>query len=282
LKQADAGGTTVVASAQISAADPYLDFAHELADLSARAILPHFRRSLAVHNKAGTSGFDPVTAADRAAERAVRKAIRARFPSHGIEGEELGRVVGKSRYRWLIDPIDGTRAFIIGSPLWGTLIGLMNGPAPVVGLMNQPFTGERFWSDARSTHMRNPDGKVRRLKTRRRRGLADAVLTTTHPDLFASPYELAGIGRLKGAVRMTRYGGDCYGYCLLAAGFVDIIVESGLKPYDILPLVPIIEAAGGVVTTWDGTPATEGGRIVACGDARVHKQALALLGGEGV
>jgi myo-inositol-1(or 4)-monophosphatase len=240
--------------------------------------LPYFRKSLLVTNKATGSGFDPVTPADRAAERAVRKAIKARFPRHGIAGEEYPPVAGAGRYRWLIDPIDGTRAFMMGSPLWGTLIGLLDGPKPLLGLMNQPFTGERFWSDGRVSRLRGRDGRTRRLRTRGCARLADATLTSTHPDLF-SPAEAARFKAVKARARMTRFGGDCYGYCLLAAGFVDLILEAGLKPYDIVPLIAIIESAGGHVTTWDGGSPTEGGRIIAAGDARVHKEALALLKG---
>ena len=257
----------------------HLEFAHALADLSAGAILPYFRKPLAVSNKAGPSGFDPVTAADRAAERAIRKAVLARFPDHGIVGEEYGAVAGKGRYRWVIDPIDGTRAFIMGSPLWGTLIGLMDGASPTLGLMNQPFTAERFWSDGRRAHWRGASGKARSIKTRSCARLADAILTASHPDLFASADEAARFNAVRSRVRMTRYGGDCYGYCLLAAGFVDLIIEAGLKTYDIVALVPIIEAAGGIVTTWDGGPASEGGRIVAAGDSRLHQEALAILRG---
>jgi myo-inositol-1(or 4)-monophosphatase len=256
----------------------FLDFAHELADISGKVILPRFRTPLAVDNKT-EGGFDPVTVADRAAERAMRRAIGQRHPDHGIAGEEFGPVAGAGRFRWVIDPIDGTRAFIMGAPMWGTLIGLLDAGKPVVGLMDQPFTGERFWADARTAHRRGPDGRVRKLKTRACPGLADATLTTTHPDLFAARTEAAAFARVKAAARMTRYGGDCYGYCLLAAGFVDVVVEAGLKAYDVVALVPIIERAGGRITTWDGKPATEGGRIVAAGDARVHAQALALLRG---
>lgn len=254
-----------------------VEFAHGLADVSGATILPYFRRPLSVKNKAGPTAFDPVTAADRAAERAIRKAIRAAYPGHDVIGEEYGGVDRGARYRWLIDPIDGTRAFIMGSPLWGTLIGLFDGPRPLLGLMNQPFTGERFWSDGRATRWRGPAGKARRLRTRPCPRLEDAILTTTHPDLFAAGKEAERLAAVRSRVRMTRYGGDCYGYCLLSAGFVDLIIEAGLKPYDIAPLIPIIEAAGGIVTTWDGGPASDGGRIVASGDRRVHDQAVGIL-----
>lgn len=255
----------------------HLEFAHRLADLSGQAILPYFRKSIAIKNKAAAAGFDPVTAADRAAEKSIRKAIVARHPDHGVIGEEFGERSGRGPYQWVIDPIDGTRAFITGSPLWGTLIGLLHEGRPRLGLMNQPFTGERFWSQGATARGRAPDGTIRRLKTRSRTGLREATLTTTHPDLFASAPEITAFQRLKAKARMTRYGGDCYGYCLLAAGFIDIIVECGLKPYDVVALVPIIEGAGGIITTWQGEPATAGGRIVAAGDARVHEEALALL-----
>src|SRR5439155_23588438 len=140
-------------------------------------------------------------------------------------------------------------------------------------------TGERFWSDGLSAHWRGPGSRARRIKIRPCAGLSDAVLTTTHPDLFATGDDAARFGEVRTRVRMTRYGGDCYGYCLLAAGFVDLIVEAALKPYDVVALVPIIEAAGGLVTTWDGAPATDGGRIIAAGDTRVHREAMAILRG---
>ena len=261
------------------AARDHLELAHLLADISGAAIMPHFRKPLAVKNKAGAGGFDPVTAADRAAERAIRKAVRDRFPDHGLIGEEYGSLPGAGRYQWVIDPIDGTRAFITGSPLWGTLIGLLDRGEPVLGLMDQPFTGERVWSEGRQAQWRHRDGRKRRIKTRPCARLADGIFTTTHPDMFASPAEKARFAALKSRARMTRFGGDCYGYCLLAAGYIDIIVEVGLKPFDVAALVPIVEAAGGAITTWEGEPAASGGRIVASGDSRVHAEALAILRG---
>ena len=265
--------------ARKSSPEGYLDFAHRLAELSGATILPYFRHALVVKNKAGGAGYDPVTAADRAAERAIRAAIAKSFPDHGILGEEFATVPGAGRYQWILDPIDGTRAFIMGSPLWGTLIGLVDGGKPVLGLMDQPFTRERFWAYRGAARMRARDGRTRRLKTRGCSKLAEAVLTSTHPDLFSSPKDQAAFGRLKARARMTRYGGDCYGYCLLAAGFVDVVVEAGLKAHDVTALIPIIESAGGRITTWDNKPALHGGRILAAGDARVHEEALALLSG---
>jgi myo-inositol-1(or 4)-monophosphatase len=253
-----------------------LAFAHELADRSGDAIRPHFRKPIPVDDKGGTAGFDPVTAADRAAERAISRLVKQRFPDHGIVGEEYGNRDGSSPLKWVVDPIDGTRAFIMGLPIWGTLIGLLDGDAPLLGMMDQPFTRERVWATETASYWRVGDARPRRLATRPCAKLGDAVLATTHPDLF-SDGELEPFMRIKAEARMTRYGGDCYSYCLVAAGFVDVVVESGLKPFDIVALIPIVERAGGRVTTWDGQPATSGGRIVASGDARLHDKVLRQL-----
>ena len=258
-------------------------FAHHLADLAAAAILPHFRRPIAVRNKAGPSSFDPVTAADTAAEKAMRAAIADRFPDHAIVGEEFAATAARAgdRHAWVLDPIDGTKAFIMGYPMWGTLVGLLDGDAPLLGLMHQPFTGERFWSAAgqRSTNWRGGDRSERRLKTRDCARLADAVLTATTPDMFKTGHERDRFAAVSRSVRMTRFGGDCYAYCMLAAGHIDLVVEASLKTVDIIPLIPIIERAGGRVTTWDGGSPLGGGRIIAAGSARVHEQAMAILGG---
>jgi len=256
-----------------------IDFAHSLADASGEAIRPYFRTAINVANKADAGRFDPVTAADEAAERVISEAIAQRWPDHGFVGEEHGARHADARLRWVVDPIDGTRAFIMGWPMWGTLIGLLDAGAPLLGLMDQPFTRERFWSGTDAAYMRAAATGPVPIRTRPCAGLTDAVLSTTHPDLFEPGAEAEGFSRLKAEVRMTRFGGDCYGYCLLAAGFSDLIVEAGLKPYDIVALIPIIEKAGGRITTWDGKPATEGGRIIAAGDPRVHEAAMKLLAG---
>lgn len=256
-----------------------LTFAHEAAELSGVAILPHFRKRLGVENKAGAGGFDPVTAADKGAERIIAKALKQRFPDHGIVGEEYGRREGAGRFRWVIDPIDGTKGFILGLPTWGTLIGLLDGDRPRLGLMSQPFTRERFWSAETASYLSVGGEKPKKLKTRECPDLASAMLSTTHPDLFAAGAEAEAFQRIKSATRMTRYGGDCYAYCLLAAGHIDLVVEAGLKPHDIVALIPIIERAGGVITTWDGKPAIHGGRILACGDPTLHAKAMKVLAG---
>lgn len=258
----------------------FLASAHDMADRTASAILPHFRRPITVDNKAGPKGFDPVTEGDRAAELAISELLAERWPEHGIVGEEFGGRNPEARYRWVIDPIDGTRAFIMGLPVWGTLIGLLDHGAPLLGMMDQPFTGERYWSSGpQASYVRERGGAPRRMRTRSCPDVSQAIFATTHPDLFAEGFEQAAFARLKARARMTRYGGDCYSYCMLAAGFIDIVVEAGLKPHDIVALVPIIEGAGGRITTWDGKPAIQGGRIAAAGDPKLHADLLRLLAG---
>lgn len=251
-------------------------FAHELARRSGEVILPHFRQSIAYDNKLAGSGFDPVTAADRAAEEVIRAAILERYPDHGIVGEELGTANAQSPYAWIIDPIDGTRSFMMGMQTWGTLIGLRYEGKPLIGVMNQPFTGERFWSDETRAHYSGPGGP-RTLSTRACRTLDAAILGSTHPDLFREPGQMEAFNRVKAQVRMTRYGGDCLSYCLLAMGQIDLVIEANLQSYDIAALIPIIERAGGVVTTWTGGDAQHGGTVIAAGDARLHEATLALL-----
>ncbi len=254
-----------------------LAVAHDLADQSATVILRQFRKPMDVVNKAGNAAFDPVTKADKAAERTIARVIRSCLPEHGILGEEFGQERPDSPFQWVIDPIDGTRSFITGTPMWGTLIGLLHQGAPVLGIMNQPFTRERFWADATTTRARDASGKTRRLATRRCPRVADALMMTTTPDIFSATAEREGFARVRREVRMTRFGGDCYAYCLLASGFVDLVIEANLQTYDVVALIPIVERAGGRMTTWDGKPATSGGRIIASGDPALHEQALKLL-----
>lgn len=251
--------------------------AQALADASGPTILKHFRKHPAVMNKAGDAGFDPVTAADRSAEKIIVKRLKEHFPDHGVVGEEFGERKGESPFQWVIDPIDGTRAFIMGSPMWGTLIGVTKGGEPYFGMIDQPFTGERFWSGGSASFMRTRSASSRRIRTRNCARLKDAILTSTHPELFEGARRRDAFASISADVRMTRYGGDCYGYALLACGFVDVIIESGLKPYDVVALIPIIERAGGVITNWDGAAATGGGDIVAAGDRRLHDIVLMRL-----
>jgi len=250
-------------------------FVEQLASVAGDAILPFFRTTLSIENKSHGGGFDPVTAADRAAESAMRALIRRNFPDHGIIGEEYGNEHTDAEYVWALDPIDGTKSFICGLPVWGTLIALMRKGEPVYGVMNQPFTREQFSGDGAAASYRGPTGK-RSLSVRRCASLAEATLTTTSP-LLMRESDRTIFGKVEKAVRLCRYGGDCYSYCMLAAGHVDLVIETELKPYDVMPLIPIITGAGGIVTSWEGGPAKDGGRILAAGDARVHTAAMALL-----
>ncbi len=253
-----------------------LDAAHRLANAASSVTLLHFRTNTVADDKGGGQ-FDPVTAADKGAEAAIRDILAREFPDHGIIGEEYGSVNEDADYVWTLDPIDGTRAFIIGLPTWGTLIGLQYQGKPLIGVMDQPFTGERFWNDARAAWHRGPKG-LQRCQTRRCASLGSALLTATTPDMFAGEDEVR-FNRLANAARMRRFGGDCYSYCMLALGHIDIVAEARLKPFDIAPLIPIVEKAGGVVTSWDGGAASEGGQCIACGDPSLLPAALAALKG---
>src|ERR1700741_4351523 len=240
-------------------------FIGRLATSSGETILPFFRTSLSIDNKSVAQDFDPVTEADRAAEAVMRRLIKANFPQHGIVGEEFGNEREDSDYVWVLDPIDGTKSFIGGFPIWGTLIRMIH----------QPFIAERFSADNGSANYKGPSGE-RRLQVRRCASLAEATTYTTSP-LLMNEADRAIFGRIERGARLSRYGGDCYSYCMLAAGHVDLVVETELKPYDIAALIPIVTGAGGVVPPWEGKPAQGGGRIVAAGDARVHEAAIKLL-----
>jgi myo-inositol-1(or 4)-monophosphatase len=252
-------------------------FVDELATVAGEAIRPFFRTTLGVENKGRSGTFDPVTAADRAAEQAMRTLIRKAFPQHGIVGEEFGDENPTASFVWVLDPIDGTKSFISGMPAWGTLIGLLKDGLPVYGMMHQPFIGERFTGDGASARYRGPAGE-RRLGVRACANLSDAMLFTTSP-LLMSEKERGLFEKVQAKARLSRYGGDCYAYCMIAAGFVDLVIETNLKPHDIVALIPIIEGGGGIITDWSGKPAVRGGRIVAAGDKRVHAEALELLHG---
>ena len=252
----------------------FTNFVDQLATASGDTILPFFRTALAVENKKA-GGFDPVTAADRAAENAMRALIRENFPAHGILGEEYGSERADAEYVWVLDPIDGTKSFIAGMVAWGTLIGLTRFGEPVYGMMHQPYIGERFSGDNGSARFRGPSSE-RKLAVRRCASLKEATSFTTSP-LLMNPDDRAAFGKVEAEVRLTRYGGDCYSYCMLAAGHLDLVIETELKPYDIAALIPIITGAGGVITTWEGKPAQGGGRIIAAGDPRVHEAAMKIL-----
>jgi myo-inositol-1(or 4)-monophosphatase len=250
-------------------------FVEQLAAVAGETILPFFRTSIGIDDKGPAGRFDPVTAADRAAEQAMRTLIRRNFPEHGIIGEEFGNDRADAEYVWVLDPIDGTKSFIAGMPVWGTLIALTRLGEPVFGTMHQPFTRETFSGDGGAARYKGPNGK-RDLRVRSCSGLSEAILFTTSPMLM-NEADRECFRRVENTVRLSRYGGDCYAYCMLAAGLIDLVIETELKPYDIIPLIPIVTGAGGIATSWDGGPAALGGRVVVSGDARVHEAALKLL-----
>jgi myo-inositol-1(or 4)-monophosphatase len=252
-------------------------FIGRLATSSGDTILPFFRTSLTIDNKQPGRDFDPVTEADRAGEAVMRRLIKGSFPQHGIVGEEFGNEREDADYVWVLDPIDGTKSFIAGFPVWGTLIALLHKGTPVYGMMHQPFIGERFSGDNGSASYKGPSDE-RRLNVRRCASLKEATLFTTSP-LLMNDSDRAIFERVQAETRLTRFGGDCYAYCMLAAGQLDLVIETELKPYDVAALIPIITGAGGIITTWDGQPAQNGGRIVAAGDKRVHEAAMKILNG---
>ncbi len=252
--------------------EDFAAFAARLADAAGEAIRPYFRKPITIDEKADLT---PVTAADRAAEQAMRSLIEARFPEHGIIGEEFGRVREEAEFVWTLDPIDGTKSFISGVPLFGTLIALTRGQRPILGVIDQPISRERWVGVAERPTTLN--GKV--VHSRSCPGLAAATLFATTPEMFKEA-DAAAFARVSSAVNLTRFGADCYAYGLLAAGFIDLVLEASLKPYDFCAMVPIVEGAGGVATDWRGADLdlASDGRIVVAGDRRSHRAALALLG----
>ncbi|MFN0264677.1 histidinol-phosphatase [Tepidamorphus sp. 3E244] len=252
---------------------------HQMADVSGRAALEHFRKRPDVDDKAGTDEvFDPVTVADRNAEAAIRDVLAKERPDDAILGEEMDNIDGTSGYRWVVDPIDGTRAFISGLPVWGTIIGLERDGVPVAGLFHQPFTGERYWAVDGKAWLKVGDGETRPLSCSGIRSLDAATMMTTSPRIFTrdeqSPYDA-----LEKAVQLTRYGCDGYAYCMLAAGNIDLVMESGLKAFDVCGLIPIVEAAGGVFTSWTGESAASGGRTLVAATRDLHDAALKVIAG---
>lgn len=263
-------------SARIDAAQLALlrAFAERLADAAGAAILPHFRADLVVEDKAQAVAavFDPVTVADRAAERAMRALIAAHYPEHGIVGEEEDSVDGASPLKWVLDPIDGTRAFVTGLPIWGTLIALNDGSRPVIGIIDQPFTRERFVGMSHGAWCNGAPIRTRRCAT-----LAQARVMLTVPAAGVKAREQAVFDAIASGAQIVRFGGDCYAYGLLAHGLVDLVLEAHLDVHDVQALIPVVEAAGGVITTWEGGDAQHGGSVIACGDPTLHQQLLPLI-----
>ncbi|WP_108885203.1 inositol monophosphatase family protein [Pseudoprimorskyibacter insulae] len=249
--------------------------AEKMADAARAAILPFFRSTgLDTDNKLA-GGFDPVTEADRAAERAMRAVLAEHRPDDAILGEEYGRSDGSTGLTWVLDPIDGTRGFISGTPTWGILIAVGGDDGPAFGIVDQPYIGERFIGGFGLAELRGPHG-TRPLRTRSSGKMDDAILFTTFPEV-GTPEDAEAFRRVAAKAKLTRYGMDCYAYALLASGQVDLVIESGLNAYDIQGPIAVIEAAGGIVTDWQGGPAHQGGRALAAANPAVHAAAMALL-----
>lgn len=254
-----------------------MDVADALADAARAATLLHFRSAgLSADNKEETH-FDPVTVADRLSEQRMREILAVRRPHDGILGEEYGTSAGTSGLTWVLDPIDGTRSYLAGTPTWGVLIAVSDAKGPIYGLIDQPFIGERFHGGFGRAEVHGPQGQ-RPLKTRPARPLSQALLFTTFPEV-GTPAQGAAFNRVKAQARLTRYGTDCYAYALIAAGQIDLVIEAGLKAYDVQGPIAVIEAAGGIVTDWQGNPCPMGGEVLAAANAEIHAEAMALLNG---
>ena len=250
-------------------------FAVELAHAASRVTLSAFRGDHDCIDKGNNGEFDPVTRADRDAEVVIRRLIADRYPDHGVIGEEYGADQPDAEHVWVLDPIDGTRAFVAGIPLWTTLIGLRVKGQPQVGVISQPYLGELYIGGPSGAHLLSR-GLQQPLKTRQIDALTEAVIATTSPDIFTGA-ELGAWTQVRATARLTRYGCDAYAYALLAAGHVDLVAESGLKPWDYTALIPVIEASGGAVSNWRGEAVDGSGQILAVGDKRIRSQALVTL-----
>lgn len=248
---------------------------HMLADAARAAILPHFRAAnLTAENKLA-EGFDPVTVADKASEKAMREILAQERPLDGILGEEYADTPSQSGLTWVLDPIDGTRGFVSGTPTWGVLIALSDANGPFYGIIDQPYIGERFEGTPDKAQMTGPMGQAT-LSTRATKTLAEAIVFTTFPEV-GTETDAKGFRAVASQAKLTRYGMDCYAYALIAAGQVDLVIEAGLAAYDIQAPIAVVQAAGGIVTDWQGGPVHEGGRALAAANPEIHAQALAIL-----
>lgn len=252
------------------------EFAAVAAKAAGRLALPWFRQPIKVDNKASAGSFDPVTEADKAVEAALRREIALAYPKDGLFGEEYGFEAGTSGFTWVIDPIDGTRSFMSGFLHWGVLLGLFDGQDSVVGVLYQPYTDELFVGDGEMAELRRADER-RLLRVAGDKSVYDCTLASTGPQFFAGAERQAAFARVVDAAKQTRYGGDCYLYAMLAMGYVDLSVESGLNAYDIAALVPIVRGAGGFIETWSGENPALGGDVVAAASKEVLKDAQELL-----
>ena len=253
--------------------------AHELADVARVATLAHFRSPELAAETKETQRFDPVTVADRLSEQRMREVLARRRPDDGILGEEFGPVLGTSGLTWVLDPIDGTRGDLSGTPTWGVLISVRDAAGPIFGIIDQPYIGERFEGGLGRARVVGPMGEAP-LAVRPVRPLAEAIVFTTFPEVGTAA-EGAAFRRVAARARLVRYGMDCYAYALIAAGQIDLVIEAGLQAYDVQAPIAVIEAAGGVVTDWQGRPCHDGGQVLAAANRAIHAEALALLAGGG-
>jgi histidinol phosphatase-like enzyme (inositol monophosphatase family) len=253
------------------------DFLIELNRASAAAIAPLFRADHGLEDKGHAGWFDPVTAADKGAEAAIRKLISERYPEHGVIGEEYGEDRPDAEFVWVLDPVDGTRAFIAGLPLWTTLIALRHNGRPVLGSIGQPFLDELYVGHAGGSRLMRR-GESHPLRVRPCPRLTDAVIATTDPEGCFDGAELGAWTQVRAAARLARLGCDAYAYAMVAAGTMDMVIEAGLKSWDIDSAIPLIEGAGGLVTDWRGAPVGQhGGQIVIAGDRACLDEALVAL-----
>lgn len=257
------------------AMDDTVETAHALADAARRSILPYFRADGLTADTKEPHRFDPVTEADRAAERAMRAILQDRRPRDGILGEEYGETASESGLTWVLDPIDGTRGFLSGTPTWGVLIAVSDQNGPIYGIIDQPYIGERFEGGLGQCRVTGPFGE-RRLAVRGNRPLDQSILFTTFPEV-GTPQEAEAFQAVSDQVKLTRFGMDCYAYALVAAGQIDLVIEAGLQAYDVQAPIAVIEAAGGIVTDWSGAPAHQGGRVLAAAGKEQHDAALEIL-----
>ncbi|MDQ2064873.1 inositol monophosphatase family protein [Xinfangfangia sp. CPCC 101601] len=251
--------------------------AHALADVARQATLLHFRQAgLSAENKE-SDRFDPVTVADRLSEERMREILAQRRPHDGIHGEEFGAKSGTSGLTWVLDPIDGTRGYLSGTPTWGVLIAVSDASGPIYGIIDQPYIQERFEGGLGRAEVNGPMGRAT-LKARPARALSEAILFSTFPEV-GTEAEGAAFRRVSREAKLTRYGMDCYAYALLAAGQIDLVIEAGLQAYDVQAPIAVIEAAGGVVTDWQGNPVHQGGQVLAASSPELHAKVLSLLQG---
>jgi histidinol phosphatase-like enzyme (inositol monophosphatase family) len=257
--------------------DDLMSTAAELADAARMATLAHFRSDGLTADNKEVHRFDPVTVADRLSETRMREILARRRPDDAILGEEFGPKSGTSGLIWVLDPIDGTRGYLSGTPTWGVLISVADAGGPIFGIIDQPYIGERFLGGFGRAEVAGPMG-TKALRCRPARPLADAILFTTFPEV-GTPDEGAAFRRVAPRARLVRYGMDCYAYALIAAGQIDLVIEAGLQTYDVQAPIAVIEAAGGIVTDWKGLPVHQGGRVLAAANTQIHAEALALLNG---